>query len=190
MEEQKKKLRILIVDDDQAVRESYYSSLETEDEMGDLAQFASSIFDESTNDIPEDEDFFSDGDSGTLVESDLDIGEYEIKDVSQGMDAVKMIESALSKNSPFSIVFLDVRMPPGIDGVQTARLIREIDPYIEIVIMTAYSDYSLKEIEKTVGTTDRLLYFHKPFKPDQIKQLATSLGQRWRLEKKRREQDA
>ncbi len=190
MEEKNIKLRILIVDDDQAVRESYYSALESENEMEDLAQFASSIFDDSTIDTPEEEDFFSDSDNGTLVESDMDIGEYEIKDASQGMDAVKMIETALSENSPFSIVFLDVRMPPGIDGVQTARLIREIDPHIEIVIMTAYSDYSLKEIEKTVGTTDRLLYFHKPFKPDQIQQLTTSLGQRWRLEKKRREQDA
>jgi YesN/AraC family two-component response regulator len=80
-----------------------------------------------------------------------------------------------------------MRMPPGIDGMETARRIRALDPWVEIVIMTAYSDYSYKEIVQEVGNPERLLYFHKPFDPDQITQLVISITQRWQLDSDQRE---
>jgi signal transduction histidine kinase/ActR/RegA family two-component response regulator len=72
-------------------------------------------------------------------------------------------------------------MPPGIDGVETARLLREADPELQIVLCTAYSDYSLGDIARRFPESDGLLILKKPFDPVEVQQLARSLGRKWRL---------
>jgi len=79
-------------------------------------------------------------------------------------------------------MFLDMRMPPGWDGMETARRIREVDRFLEIVIMTAYADHDQQEIADTVGTPEKMLYIKKPFQAEEIHQLALSLTSKWTLE--------
>ncbi len=74
-----------------------------------------------------------------------------------------------------------MRMPPGWDGVQTIQRLWEVDPNVQVVICTAYSDYSWEEISKKLGLTDRLLILKKPFDPVEITQIATSLSEKWSL---------
>ena len=183
--------RILIVDDEQEVREAYRSILKPQKTNDDIDEMAASLFDDESSGFDSDDmsDFFEDDGAEMIVEEDLQTGTYEIDEASQGREAVDKIRSALDENRPYSLMFLDIRMPPGIDGVQAAREIRELDSDVEIVIMTAYSDYSYEEIVNTVGNPDRLLYFHKPFKSSQILQLASTLTQQWFLERKCEQQD-
>ncbi len=108
---------------------------------------------------------------------------YELTTVTQGQEGVKLIREAKENGSPFTLAFIDVRMPPGWDGAETASRIRKIDQDIEIVLVTAYSDIDREEIVKMVGRPEKLLYLKKPFDPDEIKQLALSLTQKWDLEK-------
>lgn len=178
--------RILIVDDEDEVREAYRSILKPQHVTDDIDEIAASLFDseESAIELDELNAIFEDDGAEMVVEADLQTGTYDIDEASQGEEAVEMIRHAVQDKRPYSLMFLDIRMPPGIDGVQAAREIRELDPDIEIVIMTAYSDYSYEEIVKTVGNPDRLLYFHKPFKSSQILQLASTLTQQWYLERK------
>jgi len=179
----------LIVDDEEAVRQSYRLILESDDGTQEIDDIASSLFDETPSFTVLDEvEFFFD-ETDLIVEEELQTGSYKIIETSQGMDAVEIIKKSLNKNQPFSLIFMDIRMPPGIDGVQAAKKIRQLDPNVEIVIMTAYSDYSFEDIVKTVGNPERLLYFNKPFKSEHIKQLASSLTQQWHLERKRLQQD-
>ncbi len=183
--------RILIVDDEQEVREAYLSILKPQNAADEIDDIAASLFDEEESrfDSEDMSAFFEDDGAEMIVEEDLQTGTYEIDEASQGKEAVERIRDAIQENKPYSLMFLDIRMPPGIDGVQAAREIRELDPDVEIVIMTAYSDYSYEEIVNTVGNPDRLLYFHKPFKSSQILQLASTLTQQWYLERKCEEQD-
>ncbi len=186
------KPRILIVDDEKSILQSYRSILEKEDDLQSIEETGSALFEpdetetETTTEI---EVILGDDESFMIIEEELSTGEYEIVEATQGKDAVTLVEKSLGENCPFSLVYMDVRMPPGIDGVEAAKLIREMDPAIEIVIMTAYSDYNLEEVIDKVGNPDRLLYFNKPFNTEQITNLTTSLTQHWYLEKKRREQD-
>jgi CheY-like chemotaxis protein len=183
--------RILIVDDEEEVRQAYCSILKPQYQTDDIDEMAASLFDEQGS-MAESDDisaFFEDDGAEMIVEEELQTGTYEIELASQGAEAVEKIREAIQEKKPYSLMFLDIRMPPGIDGVQAAREIRELDPEVEIVIMTAYSDYSYEEIVETVGNPDRLLYFHKPFKSSQILQLASSLTQQWYLERKCAEQD-
>lgn len=183
--------RILIVDDEEEVREAYRSILRPQSKKDDIDEIAASLFSESESSFDADDmsAFFEDDGAEMIVEEDLQTGAYDIDEASQGDEAVAKIRTAVQENRRFSLMFLDIRMPPGIDGVQAAREIRALDPDVEIVIMTAYSDYSYEEIVRTVGNPDRLLYFHKPFKSSQILQLASTLTQQWYLERKCEEQD-
>jgi diguanylate cyclase len=183
--------RILIVDDEEEVLRSYRSILERKNEISEIETLGESIFNDSEEiSLTEEEaEYFTNDSADLIVEEGLQTDSYEIVEATQGMDAVRIIEKSLNEKQPFSLMFLDIRMPPGIDGVETARLIRQLDPSIEIVIMTAYSDYKFEEIVKTIGNPDRLLYFYKPFKSAQINQLASSLTQQWYLEKKSLEQE-
>ncbi|NQU66271.1 MAG: response regulator, partial [SAR324 cluster bacterium] len=183
--------RILIVDDEEGVRQAYRSILQPQIESDHIDKIASSLFDRVEKTVETDEmlTFFDDDDAEMIVEEDLQTGSYEIDEASQGQEAIEKIRDARLENRPFSLLFLDIRMPPGIDGVQAAREIRQLDPEVEIVIMTAYSDYSYEEIISTVGNPERLLYFHKPFKSEHILHLASTLTQQWYLERKCQEQD-
>jgi CheY-like chemotaxis protein len=113
-------------------------------------------------------------------------GGFVLDTAGQGEQGVRLVERALVEKKPYSVAFVDMRMPPGWNGVKTAREIRRIDPYIQIIIVTAFSDASVSEIVQQVGFTDRLLYLKKPFDEEEILQLADSLSMRWNLEKKGR----
>lgn len=107
---------------------------------------------------------------------------YEVEFVNQGMDAAAKIEESIKNNNPYALVFLDMRMPPGWDGLETAKKIRELDKDVEIVIMTAYADHDQKQIAEQVGHPEKLLYIKKPFQAEEIYQLALSLTAKWNLE--------
>ncbi len=109
---------------------------------------------------------------------------YELTTALQGEKGYHLIKQASVSGQPFALVFVDIRMPPGWDGVETARRIREADEHIEIVIVTAYSDRERREIVEKVGSPEKLLYLKKPFDPEEIRQLALSLTRKWNLEQR------
>ena len=108
---------------------------------------------------------------------------YEVHTALQGKQGFETVSAFRNKGKSFALAFIDIRMPPGWDGIRTARQIREIDPEIEIVIVTAYSDRNRQEIVKEIGTPEKLLYVKKPFDPDEIRQLALCLTRKWELER-------
>ena len=97
----------------------------------------------------------------------------------QGEQAVRAAEAALASGRPFALVFLDMRMPPGIDGLETAQRIRSMDPHVNIVIVTGYSDHKPAEITAAVGRPEKLFYLVKPFDAGELQQLAEALANRW-----------
>ena len=103
--------------------------------------------------------------------------------VDQGAAAVAAVEESLRAGAPFQLIFLDMRMPPGIDGKETARLIRLLDPEIHLVMVTGYSDRSPIEVAKVAGPFDKLYYVAKPFEIEEILQLARALSEKWRIER-------
>jgi diguanylate cyclase (GGDEF)-like protein len=96
--------------------------------------------------------------------------------------AVAAVRDALNADDPFAVAFLDMRMPPGPDGVWAAARIRELDPAIEIVVCTAYSDVDPRDIGGMVPPEEKLSYLQKPFHPHEIRQMTISLASKWRSE--------
>jgi signal transduction histidine kinase/DNA-binding NarL/FixJ family response regulator len=108
---------------------------------------------------------------------------YELTSAYQGLDAIEIVRQAAKNNTPFALAFVDVRMPPGIDGVQTIKGLWAIDPDLEVVISTAYSDYSWEELRAQLEQADWLLVLKKPFDTIEVVQLTKALTRKWRLER-------
>ena len=106
---------------------------------------------------------------------------FQLDSAYQGREGLEMIEKALAEESPFTVAFVDVRMPPGWDGIETIERIWKLDEEIQTVICTAYSDYSADDVLKRLGITDRLLILKKPFDHSEILLLATTLNEKWHL---------
>jgi signal transduction histidine kinase/PleD family two-component response regulator len=158
-----KNRRILIIDDNHAIHEDFAKILRGRDgaQQG-LDALESELF----------------GDSSAPK---FTAQEYILDSAMQGLDGVEMVRESLEKGEPYAMAFVDIRMPPGIDGVETLEQIWKIDPNLQAVICTAYSDYSWEEMMGRLGMSDRLLILKKPFDNIEVRQLAATLTEKWEL---------
>ncbi|MDH3663229.1 MAG: diguanylate cyclase, partial [Alphaproteobacteria bacterium] len=108
---------------------------------------------------------------------------YELELCQQGDEAIEAVRAALAAERPFSMAFLDVRMPPGPDGVETAERIRALDPNINIVFVTGYADLHPDSIAQRVTPIDKLLYCQKPMQAIELQQFAHALSAKWQAER-------
>jgi PAS domain S-box-containing protein len=99
----------------------------------------------------------------------------------QGEEALAMVQRSLAEGRPYAMAFMDVRMPPGWDGIETTANIWAADPDLQIVVCTAYSDYSRDEMIQKLGHSDKLLILKKPFDSVEVLQLVTALTEKWQL---------
>jgi diguanylate cyclase (GGDEF)-like protein len=163
-------MRVLVIDDEPAMHEAYrrtFAQAGSGDDAVVLQSLARELF---APDVPV---------SAAAAEAEKAIYSFAVDHAEQGLDGLRLVADSLSKGDPYRVAFIDIRMPPGIDGKETAKRIREIDPDINIVIVTAYSDHSPLDIARVAGPLDKLFYISKPFDPEEVLQLARALGQRW-----------
>jgi two-component system cell cycle sensor histidine kinase/response regulator CckA len=106
---------------------------------------------------------------------------FELDSAHQGQEALAMVIQSIAENRPYAMAFVDVRMPPGWDGIETVARIWEVCPELQIVICTAYSDYSWEEMRARVGQPDSLLVLKKPFDNIEVQQIAHALTKKWLL---------
>ena len=154
--------RILIIDDNPSIHKDFQTILVEEEESTNLSALRTEVFgDKNRKSIPK--------------------SMYELDFASQGQEGCEKIRQACAKNRPYELTFVDMRMPPGWDGLKTIEHIWEIDPRIQVVICTAYSDYSWGEITERLGKSENLLILKKPFDSAEVAQLASSLTEKWIL---------
>ena len=104
---------------------------------------------------------------------------FELVSCDHADDAVYSVKKSIEQNRPFAVAFLDIRMPSGHDGLWAARQIREMDPHIEIVIISGYSDYTPQEIVSYIPPVHKLIYMQKPFRLYEIHHFAHALSTKW-----------
>ena len=106
----------------------------------------------------------------------------ELTHASSGDEAYQLVKTSQEANHPFAVAYVDIRMPPGMDGIETIRRIREFEKNLEIVIMTAYTDKSVQEIVTSMGSLHKLLYIRKPVMTAEIQLITFSLVEKWNVE--------
>ncbi len=158
----KEAYRILIVDDNPDIHDDFRRILVSDDSIaGQLAKAEAEIL-------------------GKAVE-DLELPRFELDCLFQGEQALERVVRARDACRPYAVAFVDVRMPPGWDGIETIDRIWKADPALEVVICTAFSDYSAHDIARKLRRTDQLLLLKKPFDNIEVQQLALALAEKWRL---------
>jgi two-component system NtrC family sensor kinase len=104
----------------------------------------------------------------------------------QGQEGLQLVQKARADQRPYAVAFVDVRMPPGWDGIETITHLWRADPDLQVVVCTAYSDYSLDDILEVLGSSDRLVILRKPFDNIEVLQLVNALTEKWRLQQQAR----
>ncbi len=155
-----KKCSILIIDDNPDIHNDFKAILHKKTKVSSLDELTAEYF-------------------GEKVLQSYPSKSYELDCVFQGDEGVEKVRRALSKDKPYMLAFVDMRMPPGWDGLETVENLWKVDPNLQIVICSAYSDYSWEEIFKRVGETDKLLILKKPFDTIEVAQLASALTEKW-----------
>ena len=112
---------------------------------------------------------------------------FEIESAHQGIEGLELARAALAGRRPFTVAFVDMRMPPGGDGLRTVKELWRLDPRLQVVICTAYSDHSWPEMLRELEPQEGLLVVKKPFDPIEIWQAAASLGAHWALARQNEE---
>lgn len=158
--------RIITIDDNQDIHRDFQTILAPPPSSAALDQLESDLFGDGTPVTPK------------------RTHEYDLVSAFQGQEGVEKIRAALAEDRAFALAFVDMRMPPGWDGMETARRIWEVDPDVQIVICTAYSDYSAEELAASFRNTDSLLILKKPFEPLEILQMANALTEKWILSRR------
>jgi CheY-like chemotaxis protein len=111
---------------------------------------------------------------------------FEIDSAFQGEEGLAKLQAAVEQARPYALAFIDMRMPPGWDGVETIARLWKVDPHLQIVICTAYSDYSWEEILRQLGQRNNLAVLKKPFDNIEVIQLCETLTQKWSLSRQLR----
>ncbi len=152
--------RILVVDDNAAIHEDFQKILGNRPlPATKLDNVAAELFGQPTKVAPR--------------------TSFRLDYASQGQEALILVERSLQAQDPYALAFVDIRMPPGLDGIETIERIWQICPDMQAVICTAYSDYSWDEIIGRFGHADNLLILKKPFETVEVLQLAHALTKKW-----------
>jgi signal transduction histidine kinase len=158
--------RVLVIDDNPAIHEDFQKILATPEGSTSLDALESVLFG-----APQTR-------SGPY--------HFEVDTASQGEEGVKLVREALRDGRPFAVAFVDIRMPPGIDGVETTARLWQEDPDLQVVLCSAYADYSWEEVAHRLGINQRLLILRKPFDNIEVRQMAHALAEKWELARQSR----
>ena len=156
--------RVLVVDDEAGIHSDFKDMLNPNGTQTLTDQLAASLLDE-------------DSENKTAF-----LPPFELLHATSGEEAYDIIRAGKESNRPIAVAYIDVRMPPGIDGVEAIRRIRQIEKDIELIIMTAYTDKPLPEIVRDMELLHKLLYIRKPFAPEEVQQITLALVEKWNIE--------
>lgn len=161
--------RILIVDDQQHIHDTFERVFKDRTQSGDGA-------------LNEFEALFLDDDSVSVIdETGAAQPSFCLSHADSGEEGLQLVRQAVADDNRYSVAFVDMRMPNGLDGLETTEAIWEIDPDVQVIVCTAYSDHTWDDVLKRLGTTDRLLLLKKPFERDEARQMAMTMSEKSHL---------
>jgi len=154
--------RILVIDDNPEIHGDFRTILQGAVDTSELDALGAALF-------------------GGSTETSASATTYRLDFASQGEEGLEQVKHALADGEPYHLAFVDMRMPPGWDGLETIERVWQVDPALQVVICTAYSDHSWEDVIRRLGATDKLLILKKPFDTVEVAQIASTMTEKWLL---------
>lgn len=152
--------RILVIDDEESIRNSFREILvPRRRDYSELREASAELFGDDTPRPAGSETF-----------------QAELHEAESGARGLDLVKEAVEEDRPYAVIFVDMRMP-GWNGLETVQRIREHDSRAEVIFITAYSDYSIEDVVSKAGAN--VGYLTKPFAPEEIRQLSTKAIYEW-----------
>jgi diguanylate cyclase len=151
--------RVLMIDDNPAIHADYRKILTGHEDGSTMSAAEAALF----------------GEDQPAVQRPT----FDVDSAMQGREGVDRARQALAEGRPYSVAFVDMRMPPGWDGLETIENLWKVDPEIQVVVCSAYTDYDWLELLARLGHSDKLIVIKKPFEPIEILQSASALSRKW-----------
>jgi CheY-like chemotaxis protein len=158
---------VLVVDDNDSIHHDIRALLSSRAAQDDLDDLAGELL-------------------GTGSKPRVEVPTYHLDSVYQGEDALQAVQRGKAAGRQYALALVDMRMPPGWNGVKTIQRIWEADADVQVAICSAYSDYGWEQLIEELGISDKLLFLRKPFDPQALQQLVLSLTTRWQRERELR----
>ncbi|HZI08390.1 MAG TPA: ATP-binding protein [Archangium sp.] len=158
--------RVLVIDDTPSIHQDFHRLLSGGEEGASLAELRSTLFGKQP---PRPRGY-----------------RFEVDSAFQGEEGLRRVGAARKEGRPYAVAFVDVRMPPGMDGVETTERLWREDPDLQVVLCSAYTDYSWEQVTQRLGISQRLLILHKPFQSIEVRQMAHALVEKWELLRRER----
>ena len=153
--------RILVIDDNESIQADFRKILgPSEEQSGELDAMEA--------------EFFGETDAKKIRNY------FDVDAAHQGREGLECVQRSIEEGRPYCVAFVDMRMPPGWDGMETIPHLWKADPRLQIVICTAHSDHSWDEVAEKLGETDSLLILKKPFDPAEVRQIACAMTEKWK----------
>jgi len=153
--------RILVIDDNRGIHDCFRAILHSADsDKSALDEAEARLFGEATS-------------------TRRAVG-FTMESAYQGEEGIELVRAALDKDEPYALAFVDMRMPPGMNGIETITKLWEVDADLQVVICTAHCEYDWRDLAK-LGGSDRLLILKKPFDVAEVRQMAEALCAKWEL---------
>jgi len=158
MTDQARRYRLLIIDDNESIHDDLRKILVHRQQDSGLSNDEAILF-------------------GAVEENGGTV--FDVDSAFQGQDGLEAVRRAVEERDPYAVAFVDVRMPPGWDGIETIRHLWQVDPELQAVICTAHSDYNWNAISQQLGVSHNFVILKKPFDNIEVKQLAHALTAKW-----------
>ncbi|MFA4858525.1 MAG: response regulator [Candidatus Margulisiibacteriota bacterium] len=108
----------------------------------------------------------------------LKIKDYDVTTFGDGPSAFEVVKAGM-----FDMAFIDLKLP-GMDGITILKKLKQVDPTLEVVIVTAYATESSHANAITLGALE---YLRKPFLMEEIYELVERALRRRRAKGVKRE---
>jgi diguanylate cyclase (GGDEF)-like protein/PAS domain S-box-containing protein len=154
--------RVLLVEDLPSIHEDFRKVLAAAAPVSTLVELEAALF-------------------GIAAPEPIESAVFEMDSAYQGLEALEKLKAARREGRPYAMAFIDAGMVPGWDGVETVEQLWKVDPSLQVVLCTAYSDHAWPRVLARLDVRDRLLILKKPFDPIEVYQFANALTTKWNL---------
>lgn len=101
--------------------------------------------------------------------------DYHVISAFSGEESIGIIKNHKGIGCPIDVVFMDIKMATGVNGIDVCDQIRKIYPETDLIFCSDYSDFSTQDILNNVGNKKPVYFLPKPFDVNSVSKVLSQI---------------